>query len=142
MPAPYRPLPGDDPNDPVAQPKAPPNPPATVGDFVGGFRQPWVTNDPSYWTQKIAGTGGMDAGNLAYWTQRMTDAPGMGSNSGSARQERRPYSGYAKATPDLAQTGPQTSDAMQQIMEELQAQQTGAPSPRARDLQLQMLRGN
>ena len=58
-----------------------------------------------------------------------------------------PYDPIAKtrntstAPPDLADAGPQTSDTLAQILAELRAQAMGDPSPRTRDLQMQMLGG-
>ena len=57
-----------------------------------------------------------------------------------------PYDPIAKtrtstASPDLADAGPQTSDTLAQILAELRAQAMGDPSPRERDLHMQMLGG-
>ena len=143
MASPYRPLPDpNDPTDPLARPNAAPpgyqNTPEGRSSYLDQFKNtPWY-NGPlfdSYLQSHPDWTA-----NTPYWDQRLGDAPGVGSNAPSApKTSRSPY--VSAPTADLSQAGPPTSDVLAQVMAELQAQQTGEPSPLERQVQLQMLRG-
>jgi hypothetical protein len=126
--------------DPLAKPNvapAPAPPGSPVDALINKYKNlPWVggAENEANWRNYLTGPSGLNGENTAYWEQRMADAPGTGSNARPAPKTQSP-----SGTTDLAR-GPQ-SDLFQQVMAELQAQQTGAPSPRERDVQLQMLRG-
>jgi hypothetical protein len=83
----------------------------------------------------LTGPSGLNGTNTDYWETRMRDAPGTGSNTPA----RRPSSSNDPSTEGMA--GPASSDLFAQVMAELDAQQTGAPSPTERDVHLRMLRG-
>lgn len=52
-------------------------------DWVSKYAHlPWVGNDPSYWTKKLAEIGDTPQ-NRAYLETRMADAPGTGTNAGN-----------------------------------------------------------
>jgi len=139
--SPYLPTPVNSPTDPLARPNvtpaaAPPgyqNTPEGRAAYLQKFAQtPWFNASlfDSYlqshpdWTQ-----------HTDYWDTRLGDAPGTGSNA--APTPRR----VSGTSTDLSRPGSQQSDLFAQVLAELDAQQTGAPSPTERDVHLRMLRG-
>jgi len=150
MASPFRPLPGTDPNDPVARPNTTPAPAPPLSDPLAWVKSripvwqqtnPWISHDtPEYLAARIVENGGLTdpTHGADYWNQRMATPEPLWGAAHPAPKTRSPY--MTAPTDALAEAAPESSDAFQDIMARLQAQQTGEAEPLIRQAHLRMLR--